>query len=472
MTLRFLARLFLVLLAGCASQPPAGGSFQVGAAMEDITPPVSWRRAGGYREEISTGVHDPLYAKALVFDHQGERAALVVCDLCSIGREVSDVARRKASERTGIPVSHIAISATHTHGGPEYYGVLWEIWRDSTIEHHGKDIHASTDYVARLIDGCVEAIAQADARKRPVTMDWGVPKLKGVAFNRRHLMKDGVTMMNPGKMNKNVVRAAGPVDEDFPILLFRDAASGRPVSSLSTFAMHVAVYGGGPFSADFPAVLQDRLRPQLGDGFVSVFGEGTAGDTNHIDLFSDRPQPWETETPRIGAAMADAVLTAIPTMTREPRPGVAVRSARVPIPLQEITDEQVVRARDMLALKLVPSPGFLVSVEAYRILWNQKMLQRDGDAMRDEVQAFRLGEDVAVVTLPHEIFVEHGMAIKKRSPFRTTLVISLANDVDFYVPTRKAFAEGSYEVCTTPMKPGGGELLVDAAVGLLQELKR
>jgi hypothetical protein len=26
------------------------------------------------------------------------------------------------SQRTGIPVSNIVISATHTHGAPEYYG--------------------------------------------------------------------------------------------------------------------------------------------------------------------------------------------------------------------------------------------------------------------------------------------------------------------------------------------------------------
>ncbi len=462
----------LLLLTGCASLPPGTAPLEAGASFVDITPPVGWRRAGGYREEISTGVHDPLYAKALVFKQGGERAALVVCDLCSIGREVSDLARRKASERTGIPFSNIVISATHTHGGPEYYGVLWEIWRDGAIAKHGKDIHASGDYVGRLIEGCAEAIVQADARRKPVTLDWGVPQVKGVAFNRRYLMKDGVTMMNPGKMNRNIVRAAGPVDDDFPIVMLRDAEGGKPMAALSVLAVHVAVYGGGPFSADFPALLQENLRATLGGGFVSVLGEGTAGDINHVDVFSDRPQPAETETPRIAAALSEAFLASVPGMRHEAHPSLAVRSIRVPIPLQEITGEQVLRAREVLALTLVPNPGFLVSVEAYRILWNQKLRQRDGEDMLDEVQAIRLGEDVAVVTLPHEIFVEHGMAIRRRSPFRNTLVISLANDVDFYIPTRKAFAEGSYEVCTSPIKPGGGEKLVDAAVKLLQELKR
>ncbi|MBI3854545.1 MAG: neutral/alkaline non-lysosomal ceramidase N-terminal domain-containing protein, partial [Planctomycetes bacterium] len=300
--LRISSAVVLLFLAGCASIPAGDSPLSVGAATADITPPVGWRRAGGFSELISTGVHDPLYAKALVIDQGGERAAIVVCDLCSVGRETSDLVRRRAGERTGIPLSHIAVTATHTHGGPEYFGVLWETWRDSTIEKHGKDIHALSDYPARLVDGCVDAIVRADAAKRPVTMDWGMPQVKGVAFNRRYHMKDGVVQTNPGKMNRNIERAAGPVDEDFPILLFRESGSGLPVASLSAFAVHVAVYGGGPFSAYFPAVLQDQLREKLGNGFVSVFAAGTAGDTNHVDVGSERPQPWETETPRIGAA--------------------------------------------------------------------------------------------------------------------------------------------------------------------------
>ncbi len=459
----------LLLLAGCATAPLPGGELRVGAAMVDLTPPVGWRKAGGYDEVISKGVHDPLYAKAIVFEQGGERGAIVVADLCSVGREGSDRARRVASERTGIPVANIVISATHTHGAPEYYGVLWEIWRDMAIEKHGRDIHHTMDYAQCVVDGCAEAVARAWEARRPATVDHAVPALSGMAFNRRHLMKDGVTMMNPGKRNRNIVRAAGPTDDDFPIVLFRDPA-GTPRSSLSVFAMHVAVFGGTSFGADFPGHLQANLRAALGEEFISVFGEGAAGDTNHVNVFSDKPQPSDSEPARIGGAMAEAFLKAVPTMKRSTA-SLAVRSARVRVPLQEVTDEQVARAREVLSLKWVPNPGFLVSVEAYRILWNRKLRERDGAAADEEIQAFRLSDDAAIVTLPHEVFVELGMAIRKRSPFRTTLVVSLANDVDFYVPTRKAFAEGSYEVTTSPYQPGGGELLVEGAVKLLESLR-
>ena len=51
------------------------------------------------------------------------------------------------------------------------------------------------------------------------------------------------------------------------------------------------------------------------------------------------------------------------------------------------------------------------------------------------------------------------------------LVQGLANDAPGYVPTRKAFAEGSYETVNSRVQPGGGELLVETAGRLLKQLK-
>ena len=78
---------------------------------------------------------------------------------------------------------------------------------------------------------------------------------------------------------------------------------------------------------------------------------------------------------------------------------------------------------------------------------------------------------MAIVTLPGEVFVDLGLAIKAASPFATTLVIELTNDAPGYIPTKKAFAEGSYETVNSRIASGGGELMVQAAVDLLQGLK-
>ncbi len=72
--------------------------------------------------------------------------------------------------------------------------------------------------------------------------------------------------------------------------------------------------------------------------------------------------------------------------------------------------------------------------------------------------------------LPGEVFVDLGLAIKRHSPFRTTLVVELSNCVEtIYIPTRAAYAGGSYEVTNSNLQPGSGEMLVEAALKLLRE---
>ena len=86
------------------------------------------------------------------------------------------------------------------------------------------------------------------------------------------------------------------------------------------------------------------------------------------------------------------------------------------------------------------------------------------------MNVFTIGQDIAIVSLPGEDFVELGLAIKQGSPFRTTIVIELSNCVEsIYVPTRAAYAGGSYEVTNSTTQPGSGELLVESALRLLRE---
>ena len=92
-----------------------------------------------------------------------------------------------------------------------------------------------------------------------------------------------------------------------------------------------------------------------------------------------------------------------------------------------------------------------------------------GPALDAEIQVIRLDRDVAIVLLPGEVFVELGLAIKRGSPFKHTLVIELSNDNPAYLPTGKAFKEGSYETVNSRIVPGGGERLAEAAIQLLKE---
>jgi len=448
--------------------------FQAGFATADITPPTGWRRAGNYTEVVSTGVHDPLWSKAMVLSQGDTTVAFVGNDLCSVPRELTDRARQRASERTGIPFAHIVIAATHTHGGPEYYGPLRDFLHARALkENDGRDPHEPIDYQALLVEHWVEVITKAHGARRPVTLSVAVPQQLGVAFNRRFLMKDGSTGWNPGKMNPNILRPLGPTDPDLPFVLVRDADSGKPLGCLTVFAMHAAIYGGPPFGACYPGHLQTQLRAELeAPDLISIFGEGCAGDVNHIRINTSEPENGNTYPAVIGATLAATIKQAGPYARPIATGQFALRSVTVASPVTPVSEPEYAAARQIMETLDHNGARFLVVVDAWRKVLRHEFWRKYQGKLPQEVQAIRLDRDTAVVTIPHEVFVELGMGIKSGSPFRTTIVISLANDLDFYIPTRRAFEEGHYEPTTCPLEPGCGERLVQAAVSLLNELKQ
>lgn len=454
----------LCALVGALISPAEGAEeLYAGAAVADITPPAGYRMSGYFSERLSTGTLDPLRAKALVLKQGKVQAALVCCDLIGLSREVSQKARQRASEKTGIPADHIAIAATHSHTGPLYSGALRKYFHDQAVAKHGSDPHEKADYPAQLVDKLVDAIVQAHSATRPARLEFGVAEERRLSFNRRFHMKDGSVRFNPGQLNPEIVRVAGPIDPDVGMVKLTGLGDDKALAALTVFALHLDTLGGTQYSGDYPRFLSDRLQETLGKQAVSLFGAGTCGDVNHIDVTTK----GRRKTDEIGNLLADKVVGPLANLAGA-TPSLAVRSAKVDAPLQKYSTAQIRRAEKNMALIGSRELPFLEQVEAYKIMALQLL---PGETLPIEVQAFRLSDDLAIVTLPGEVFVDLGLAIKRASPFKTTLVIELTNDAPGYIPTKKAFAEGSYETVNSRVQPGGGEMMVDLAIKLLKELK-
>ena len=77
------------------------------------------------------------------------------------------------------------------------------------------------------------------------------------------------------------------------------------------------------------------------------------------------------------------------------------------------------------------------------------------------LQAMRLG-DAVFVSLPGEVFVEIGLAIKERVQAENVFVVAYSNNCEVgYVPTAAAFDEGGYEVDAAPYYYGVFQLSPD-----------
>jgi sugar phosphate isomerase/epimerase len=462
------ARRFLEELTGQKSSivtqaTMATTNLVAGIAVIDITPPDGYRMSGYFRERLSTGTLNPLKAKAIVLRQGKESAALVFCDIIGISPDASSRARVQAFQKTGIPIENILITATHTHTGPLYFGALRKHFHDIAVAEHGYDPREKVDYASELVTKIVETIKQADSKAKAIRLEAGVAEQRGLSFNRRFHMKDGSVRFNQGVLNPDIVHTAGPIDPDVGIVFFRDANNSSVVSAIVNFALHLDTVGGTKYAADYPFYLEESLREQYGNDFVLLFGTGTCGDINHIDVTKKE----RLKTDYIGKTLAETVKAKTEYLKTITEPALTVRSEIVQVPLQSYGPEKVAWAQKNIKKVGTGELSFLKQVEAYKIL---AVEMRRGETIPLEVQVFRISRDVAVVGLPGEVFVDIGLAIKHASPFPTTLVIELCQDAPGYIPTKKAFSEGSYETVNSRIAPGGGEMMLKAAVRLLKAL--
>jgi hypothetical protein len=199
-----------------------------------------------------------------------------------------------------------------------------------------------------------------------------------------------------------------------------------------------------------------------------MFTIGCAGDINHRDVQWSDKQKGISEATRIGTHLASATLKAI--RDAQPVELGPIRFARQMVELRPSphASEEVAWAQQLKGRKRSgETVAFLDQVRAGRIA-DVESLQ--GEPMLGEVQVISIGSDLAWVGLPGEIFVELGMAIKKSSPFKQTIIAELSGGSVGYVPTRAAYAQGNYEVISARVGEGSGERLVEVALNLLDQV--
>jgi neutral ceramidase len=454
---------------------------KIGIAETDITPPIGFPMAGYYHERLAEGTIDPLKAKAIVFRGAKEQAAWVACDLIGISTDLSRAIRARASEKTGIPVANIVVSATHSHTAPDYGKELVKF-----LDKAPQD-PLRAGYIEKLIAGPISAISEAFAKAEPMLLEAGsATQQTPVSFNRRFVMRDGSVKTWMNWQNPEVVRAAGPIDPEIGLIMAR-SIDGKPRGILSNFALHLDTVSGTKWSADYPSFIEYSLRKTPGNDVISIFGTGCCGDINHVNPRS----PERNKADVIGGSIGLTVQEQLDKLQKVDATDIIVKSRVVQLPLQDATKEEVAKSIEILAAaRRKEKVEFLEHVMAYKklmldhfrhrepfanadehISWGlSKSLAGIGDSIPVDVTVIAFGRDVAIVYLPGEVFVELGLAIKQASPFRTTMVVELTNCVEtIYIPNRAAFAGGSYEVTNAATMPGSGELLVETAVSLLRE---
>ena len=319
-------------------------------------------------------------------------------------------------------------------------------------------------YAAELPVKIAESVRLAAADLQPARVRAAIGRDGTVSFSRRFFMSDGTVGWNPGKLNPKIVKPAGVIDPALPVLYF-ESAGGRPLATYVNFALHLDTVGGQKFSADYPYTIATLLAKIKGPEMLTLFTIGAAGNVNHIDVRTKAPQKGNEEAARIGTVLAGEVIKTYARLEAVDPGALEVRREIVKLPLAPFDAGELEKARAIAAKYGKPGAApFMDMVWAFKVL---DVAAREGRPIEAEVQVVKLGNRVAWVGLPGEIFAELGLAVKKASPVPFTVVTELAGGSIGYVPDRAAYPQGAYEVVSARSAAGGGEMLVEAALRLL-----
>ncbi|MBM4084142.1 MAG: hypothetical protein FJ272_05080, partial [Planctomycetes bacterium] len=259
---------------------------KAGFAVADITPELGKHIPGGYAPRISTGVLDPLQARACVAAGERETAAVVGVDAVSVRADIVAEARTRIRAACGIPERNVLIAASHTHSGGPSNDVL--------------GVDCDPAYAKQLAAGIAEAVVTAHSRLQPAEVACGSGRCEGLSFNRRFKMRGGGEATNPKKGSPDLIEPAGPVDPELGVIAFR-GKNGRLLGVIGNFGCHCTVIGGEKFSGDYPAYWQQAL----GLDIPLVFLNGACGDISQRDHRNAQVMEMGVEwAKRMGRALA------------------------------------------------------------------------------------------------------------------------------------------------------------------------
>ena len=221
----------------------------VGIASEIITPARGVALAGYFDPRPNTGAHDDLKVRVTLFRQGSVITGFVSYDLCFICMNIIEAVRQKLAAAGMNFGGELIFHAIHTHTAPypaPFFG------SDSTDK----------EYLADLVDASFRAIRRAYKNLAPAELFCAKENNNPLAFNRRYFMKNGKVVTNPGKLNPDIVKPEGPVDEEITVMAIRQ--DGRISAVLANIVNHTDTIGDDFVSADWPGRMEHTLQTKLG----------------------------------------------------------------------------------------------------------------------------------------------------------------------------------------------------------------
>ncbi len=425
---------------------------QVGVAEVDITPDYPIRLNGyGSRRTESDGIIQQIWAKALAIGSDADDpVVLVTVENCGLPDELTEEVSDRIKEKTGISRAHFAVCFTHTHSAPCLTNAAPFLFSSDIPPDQQKTIDR---YTAQFKDWMEAVVLEALANREPSRLRWSIGELS-FAKNRR---TDG-----------------GPVDHSLPCMQVTNM-DGTLRAVWASYACHTTTLAGtdNHICGDWAGFAQDALQEAL-PGVTALISIGCGADANPESRMMPMPDgKEEVFSTRLAYAKAhgEALSEEVQRLLkRDAKPLTSVPTGafeRVNLPFDTLPTREEWKAR-------VAGGGH----DAYHA---QKHLERllEGHPPQTElsypVQAWRFGEELAIVFLASEVVVDYSLRLKSELDADRLWVGAYSNAFPCYIPSERVLAEGGYEGGSamlyfgppTRFAPGVEQLVIDTVHRLL-----
>jgi neutral ceramidase len=460
-----------------------------GVAIQEITPqsPISM---GGYGQRaglLSTGIHDPLFTKALFLKRGKNRLCIITADLISIPDAVFNRVLTSLVNEGTIDEKGLCISASHTHSGPD-------------VEESLIIASPTREFLEGLVEKMVLAAKEAAGKLQPV----GVRISTGQADflkNRRSDIPDPL------------------VDRRVFAVEFDHKETHRPLAILFGVGCHAVCLGHDnlQISADYPGAAQTYLEKHVGVEsalFVNMAEGNVIPSTRpKYDSLDTRGYMGGTfeDSRTVGESLGREVIEALRESQTLDNP--TLQSARRVISVKPSHAEMGAWSAWKNLLKerriiLEYLPGFRkatpFNLKPVYTLWrdaSQVVIERNMDesemrrlmsaVSRFLIMAMKLGNpsfrkpyslaiqvirlgDLRILTLPGEVLVEVGQEWQARNaPFgKQAFIFGLSNGFVGYLPHPDNFKEPEanfkYETIMNALEQNATVLALTAATEMIQ----
>jgi hypothetical protein len=397
----------------------------------DVTPPKGHSLCGGWIKPV-IDVDDPLEAIGFVMFGAGKPIVLCAVDWTGLLNDAHVQWRQALAEAAETTPERVAVQCVHQHNAP--FACLDA--EHLVQQQEGLPHIVEPEFYQQCLDRGRHAVQKAIEQARPVThIAHGQAKVDEVASNRRVFRdeKGRIKSMRGSSCRNEALRALpeGLIDPWLKTVAFYDRET--KIAACHYYATHpMSYYGDGRVSSDF-AGLARKQRQQDEPDCLHVYFTGCAGNiaAGKYNDGSKEMRPILTQRMYDGIVQSEKELKPIPVQK------VAWRTVEVlPPPRSSLSAEE-------LQKQIADSNNAVVNRNrpSYMLSWLRRVEKKTPIVL----SSLRI-DDVSLLHLPAECFIEYQLRAQQMQPSRFVATAAYGDGGPWYIPVKEEYPNGGYEV--------------------------